>query len=294
MIKNNEYNLIIGSHVGLSAKNKYLLGSLNEALSYGANSFMIYTGAPQNTIRTPLEKMYIPEFHKAIKNSDINLKNIIVHAPYIFNPANRTDEAKFHFAINFLVKELNRTKAIGGNLLVLHPGAHVGQGYDKGIINSADCINYALDETTDTKIAIETMAGKGTEICYTFEQLANLLKLIKPEHQNRVVVCLDTCHINDAGYDIVNDLEGVLDNFDNLIGLDRISVIHINDSKNPLNARKDRHENIGHGYIGEETILKVIYNPRLNNIPKILETPYIDGKPPYRDEINLIKNKGNN
>lgn len=282
----------IGSHVGNSGS-KMILGSVEEALSYGANCFMIYLGAPQNTYRKPLSEMNIEAALELARNNNINPEDIIVHAPYIVNLAQQ-DSEKFNFAVRFLSQELRNTYLIGAKYMVLHPGAHVGSGSKAGIERIASGINQILDLTSDCKsvIALETMAGKGTECGRTFEEIANIIELV--DDKSRIAVCLDTCHINDAGYDLVNQYENVIKMFDNVIGLEYLKVIHVNDSKNPLDSHKDRHENIGFGNVGFETILKVCNDERFINIPKILETPYVDvskieSYPPYKYEIKMIK-----
>ena len=282
----SDYELLLGSHVSLNGPD-YYLGSVKEALSYGSNTFMFYTGAPQNTYRKPLSELKIQEGRKLIKESGIDENRIVVHAPYIINGANKTREDLFDLSIKVISSEIERTAGFGAKILVLHPGAHVSQGYDLGIENLAECLDIILSEDkTDVKIAIETMAGKGTEIGITFEQVRAIID--KCHYQERLGVCLDTCHISDAGYDI-KDVDGVLKEFDRIIGLDKLLVVHLNDSKNPRGAHKDRHENLGYGYIGFETIYKFAHHPLLNGIPKILETPYINEKPPYKQEIEMLR-----
>ncbi len=279
--------LIIGSHVGYK-KDSGLVGSVKEALSYGANTFMFYTGAPQNTKRLPIDLVNVQEADKLMKENDIQKENVIVHAPYIINLAT-DDEEKRSFAIRFLQEEIKRVETLGFTYLVLHPGSHVGCGPDKGIENIADSLNKVLEDDKKVVILLETMAGKGTEVGRTFEEIASIIA--KVNKKEKLGVCLDTCHINDAGYDL-NDFDKVLDSFDTIIGLDKLKCLHINDSKNERSAHKDRHENIGLGHIGFENLLKVIYNERLDNIPKILETPYVDKiYPPYKYEIEMIRNK---
>ncbi len=279
--------LIIGSHVGYK-KDSGLVGSVKEALSYGANTFMFYTGAPQNTKRLPIDLVNVQEADKLMKENDIQKENVIVHAPYIINLAT-DDEEKRSFATRFLQEEIKRVETLGFTYLVLHPGSHVGCGPDKGIENIADSLNKVLEDDKKVVILLETMAGKGTEVGRTFEEIASIIA--KVNKKEKLGVCLDTCHINDAGYDL-NDFDKVLDSFDTIIGLDKLKCLHINDSKNERSAHKDRHENIGLGHIGFETLLKVIYNERLDNIPKILETPYVDKiYPPYKYEIEMIRNK---
>ena len=278
--------LIIGSHVSFNKK-EGLLGSLDEALSYGANTFMFYTGAPQNTVRFPIDDETTKKAIEKMKENNINLDNIIVHAPYIVNLANNKEEDKYNFSINFLKQEIERCKKIGIKYMVLHPGSHVGLGIDAALKNIIKGLNVILEDSS-TMILLETMAGKGTEIGRNFEELKKIIDGV--ENKEKIGVCLDTCHLNDAGYDLSN-FNDVLEKFDNIIGIDKIKCVHINDSKNILGSHKDRHENIGYGTIGFDNLLSVIYNKNLDDIPKILETPYIDDKPPYKEEIEMIKNK---
>ena len=277
--------LYIGSHVGFS-KDTQLLGSLDEALSYGANTFMFYTGAPQNTIRYSINDNLTEDAKKKMQENNILLEKIIVHAPYIITLANRTDEEKYAFAINFLKEELKRVKKLGIKNVVLHPGSHVGCGVDVGIENIVYALNEVLKDVDGVKILLETMAGKGSEVGCNFDELKRIIDGVT--EKNKIGVCMDTCHMHDAGYDL-NDFDKILDEFDKIIGLDYVKCIHINDSKNIRGARKDRHENLGKGYIGLENLLKIIYHQRLDDIPKILETPYIDKLPPYKEEIALIR-----
>ena len=282
----DDYKLYIGSHVSMNSPDFYL-ESVREALSYGANTFMFYTGAPQNSFRKPVSELKIQEGRKLLAEHHIDESKIVVHAPYIINGANKARDDLFDLSINVIGSEIKRTAAFGCQLLVLHPGAHVGQGSDVGIDNLAECLDIVLsNDNTNVKIALETMAGKGSEIGITFEQIRAIID--KCHYPERLGVCLDTCHINDAGYD-VHDVDGVLKEFDRIIGLDKLLVIHINDSKNPIGAHKDRHENIGYGTIGFETLNEYIHHPLLNGIPKILETPYFNEKPPYKHEIKMFK-----
>lgn len=279
----------IGSHVSMSGKNM-LLGSSEEAVSYGGNVFMIYTGAPQNTRRKPIEELNIEAGTAHMKENGI--KEIVVHAPYIINIGNTVKKETFELGVNFLRSEIDRTAALGAKQIVLHPGAHVGAGVDEGINKIIEGLNEVLEKDQSVQIALETMAGKGTEIGRTFDELA---KIFDGVHLNeKLSVCLDTCHIHDAGYDIVNDFDGVLNQFDKIVGLDRLKVIHVNDSKNERSAHKDRHENIGFGHIGFDALHKVIHHPQLQDLPKILETPYVgedkkNKKAPYKFEINMVK-----
>lgn len=286
-------DLIIGSHVSYKS-GKQLLGSVVEALSYGANTFMFYTGAPQNTNRSTIDDNLTKEAYQLMEENGINPKNVIVHAPYIINLAN--DGASYDFAIKFLKEEIKRVDKLGMKYLVLHPGSHVGLGIEKGLDNIINGLNFVLSEDNDVIICLETMAGKGSELGTSFEQIKKIIDGVKLS--DKLMICLDTCHINDAGYDL-NNFDAVLDEFDRIIGLNNLACLHINDSKNERGSHKDRHENIGIGTIGFDNLINVIYNKRLDGIPKILETPYIgdtdDSKerlyPPYKFEIEMIKNK---
>lgn len=280
--------LYIGSHVGFK-KDTQLLGSLEEALSYNANTFMFYTGAPQNTKRNKIEDGLTLQALNIMKEKNIDYSKVIVHAPYIINLCN---ENNFEFSVNFLTEEIERVNQLGIKYLVLHPGSHVGLGEKHGIENIIKGINLAQENVKDTSnviILLETMAGKGSEVGKTIEEIEEIIEGISDK--KHIGVCLDTCHLNDAGYDM-SKFDEYLDLFDKKIGLDKIGCIHINDSKNEINSHKDRHENIGFGTIGFNNLINIIYNSRIENIPKILETPYVDKKyPPYKYEIEMIKSK---
>jgi len=280
---------ILGCHVSLSSPD-YYLGSVNEALSYGANTFMIYTGAPQNSYRLPTERLNINKGKEALKKSGMNSNHIIAHAPYIINLGNSLNPSTAELAVDFLKKELQRVADFGIKTLVLHPGSHVGAGEEEGLKQIIKGLNEVLanDNNDDVIIALETMAGKGSEIGYKFEHIRHIIDNVdRPE---RLGVCLDTCHISDAGYDVTK-VDEVLKEFDEVIGLERLRVVHVNDSKNERGARKDRHENLGYGTIGFETISKYVHHPLLAPVPKILETPYYDKKPPYKAEIAMLRAK---
>lgn len=278
--------LYIGSHVSMRGKEMFL-GSVEETLANDANALMVYTGAPQNTKRKPIDEMNIPSAEELIEKNGIKQNNIVVHAPYIINLGNTIKEEMFEFAVTFLREEIKRAEALGAKNIVLHPGAHVGAGPEAAIAQIIKGLNEIIHEDQTVKISLETMSGKGTEIGRTFEELAAIIDGV--ELKDKVSVCLDTCHINDAGYDM-NDFDGVMEEFDRVIGLDMLQVLHVNDSKNPRGSHKDRHANIGYGTIGFDNIMKVINHPRLESLPKILETPFVDGKPPYKQEISMIKN----
>jgi apurinic endonuclease (APN1) len=281
-----ENKLIIGSHVSFN-KSDQLMASIKEAISYNSTTFMFYTGAPQNTNRSPIDDFKTVEAMDLMKENNIDIKNVIIHAPYIINLANPKN---LDFGIIFLKEELERASKLGVSYLVLHPGSHVGLGVEEGIKNIIFGLNQVLEKYHgNTMILLETMAGKGTEVGRNFEEIKSILAGIK--FPNKIGVCLDTCHLNDAGYDISN-FEKLLEEFDKVIGIDKIHCVHVNDSKNEKNSHKDRHENIGFGTIGFDSLLKVIYHEKLKDIPKILETPYIDGDfPPYKQEIEMIRNQ---
>jgi len=281
----------IGSHVGMSGKEMFL-NSAMEAFSYGANTFMVYTGAPQNTRRKDINELNIDAGWNFMKQHDID--DIIIHAPYIINLANTVKPEIFELATEFLSLELERSAAMKSHTLVLHPGSHVGAGSEAGIRQIIRGINEVLTADTTCNIALETMAGKGSEIGYTFEELARIMDGVT--YNEKLRICFDTCHVHDSGYDIVNNLDDVLEQFDRIIGKERIAVFHINDSKNPCGGRKDRHENIGKGHIGARALLRVVHHPDFTHIPKILETPYIPDpvnpkhkSAPYKDEISFLR-----
>ena len=277
-------DLIIGSHVSFK-KDDQLYGSLLEALSYNANTFMFYTGAPQNTSRYPINDELTYKALEIMKEKNMDIRNIVVHAPYIINLANINN---FDFNIRFLKEEISRVESLFVDKLVLHPGSHVGLGVEEGLKNIIDSLNNVLKENTKVTICLETMAGKGTELGRTFEEIKIIIDGVKLK--DKIGVCLDTCHLNDAGYDL-NNFDSILDEFDKVIGLKYLKVIHINDSKNEKDTHKDRHENIGFGTLGFNTLLNIIYNDKIKEVPKILETPYVGKSAPYKLEIEMIRNK---
>ncbi|KQU17262.1 endonuclease IV [Bacillus sp. Leaf13] len=282
--------LKIGSHVSMSGKNM-LLAASQEAVLYGSNTFMIYTGAPQNTRRKKIEDLNIEAGRLHMEENGIS--DIVVHAPYIINIGNTTNPATYELGVNFLRSEIDRTEALGARQIVLHPGAHVGAGSELGIKRIIEGLNEVLTADDKVQIALETMAGKGTECGRSFEELAMIIDGVT--HNDKLSVCFDTCHTHDAGYNIIEDFDGVLNEFDKLVGIDRIKVLHINDSKNERGMRKDRHENIGFGHIGFKALNYIVHHPQLSDVPKILETPYVgedkkDKKAPYKFEIDMFKN----
>lgn len=281
----------IGSHVKMAGKEMFL-GSVKEAESYGANVLMLYTGAPQNTVRKEIGALNIEAGWAYAKKAGI--EEIVVHAPYIINLGNTVKPETFELAVTFLEKEIKRTAAMRSRILVLHPGAHVGAGEEAGIAQIIKGLNLVLDENEDdVLIALETMAGKGSELGRTFEELKIIYDGV--HKRDRLRVCFDTCHVNDAGYRLVEDYEGVLQQFDEIIGFSQIAAIHVNDSMNPCGARKDRHANIGEGHIGTDILKRIVHDERFAQVPKILETPWIceEGSkektiPPYKEEIALL------
>ena len=287
--------LKIGSHVSFGKEQ--LLTSTKEAVSYGANTFMFYTGAPTNTVRKEIEQKYIDEANKLMQENGIDVNDVVCHAPYIVNLGNASDEDKYNFSINFIRNELKRCDAMGITKMVLHPGnATGGLSKQEGLENIVNAINTILDGTSKCKILLETMAGKGTECGNSKEEIAYMINNINKKDQ--IGICLDTCHLSDSGVDVKN-IDTYLDELEKLVDLSYIGCVHVNDSKNEMGAKKDRHANLGDGYIGFDTILSIIYNPRLSHLPFILETPYIgdtdDAKerlyPPYKYEIEMIRNK---
>lgn len=280
--------LIIGSHVSYTNSTQ-LLGSVESAISYGANAFMFYTGAPQNTQRGEINDLVTYEAMKKMKENGIMLENVVCHAPYIVNLANNIDPEKYEFAKNFLRQEIERCVRLGVKRIVLHPGSATKLDRTDALNNIIRGLNSILYPDDNIVILLETMAGKGTELGINLEELKYIIDNI--DLQDKIGVCLDTCHLSDSGVDI-NKFDEYLDEFDKQIGIDKIGCVHLNDSKNPIGARKDRHENIGYGTIGFDTLIKVAYNKRLENIPKMLETPFVDREySPYKFEIEEIKNK---
>lgn len=283
----------LGCHVGMAGKEMFL-ASAKEAASYGANVFMLYTGAPQNTRRKDISELNIEAGWEYARQHGI--EEIVVHAPYIINLANTVKPETYELAVEFLEKEIIRTAAMRSRIMVLHPGSHVNAGVEAGIAQVIKGLNTVLNQNDDdVYIALETMAGKGSEVGRTFEELKAIYDGV--DKKDRLRVCFDTCHVNDAGYDIVNHYDEVFEEFDKVIGLDQIAVFHINDSMNPLGAHKDRHANIDKGSIGYETLHRLVHDERFIDVPKILETPWLaeEGsdkktKPPYKEEIEWLLN----
>lgn len=281
--------VLIGSHVSMKGK-EMLLGAAQEAANYNASTFMIYTGAPQNTRRKALDEMNIPAGEAFCKEN--GLSDIVVHAPYIINLGNTIKPENFGFAVEFLRAEIVRAEALGATQITMHPGAHVGAGVEAAIQQIVKGLNEVLHPGQTAQIALETMAGKGTEIGRSFDEIAKIIDGVTLNE--KLSVTLDTCHTNDAGYNVKEDFDGVLNEFDHIIGLDRLKVVHVNDSKNPMGSHKDRHENIGFGTIGFEALNKIVHHEALTKVPKILETPFVgedkkNKKAPYGHEINMFR-----
>ncbi|GAA6237067.1 deoxyribonuclease IV [Apilactobacillus micheneri] len=286
-------NFLIGSHVSMNGS-KMFLGSAEEAKSYDENTFMVYTGAPQNTRRKPIDELRADDGKAYMK--DNNLEEVVVHAPYIINLGNVNKPRNFHFGINFLHDEIKRAEAIGATQIVLHPGSHVGAGADAAIKQISAGLNEVIEPDQKIQIALETMAGKGTEVGRNFEELAQIIDGV--EDNEKLSVTFDTCHTSDAGYDIKNDFDGVLNEFDHIIGLNRLKVVHLNDSKNPMGSHKDRHEIIGLGDLGFDCLNYVAHHKNLVDVPKIMETPAVtidkDKKKkvsPHYFEVQMLKNE---
>ena len=284
----------IGSHVSFKSGDQ-LFGSVKEALSYNANTFMFYTGAPQNTKRCEIDYDLTLKAINLMNENNINLKDVVIHAPYIINLANSEKKESYLFGIEFLKKEIKRASMIGVEKLVLHPGSFVNLDIKTGIKNVIDALNHVITPNQSVKICIETMSGKGSEVGFKLEHIKEIIDNVL--YPDKVMVCLDTCHLNDAGYNM-NEFDLFLDEFDKIIGIEKIGCVHINDSKNPIGSKKDRHENVGFGYIGFDSLINIIYNEKLKDVPKILETPYISvsgGKDrtyaPYKFEIDMIRKK---
>lgn len=284
--------MIIGSHVSFGAEQ--LLGSVKEAISYGANTFMFYTGAPQNTIRKEIDEKKLEDAYFLMKENGIDSDKVICHAPYIINLANNKEISKYEFSINFLKQEIVRCEKLGIKYIVLHPGSAVGLERKIALNNIVEALNQILKSEMKVTILLETMAGKGSELGCSLEEINYLILNIK--EKSHIGVCIDTCHLNDAGYDM-SKFDEFLDSFERMIGLNYIKCVHINDSKNVIGSHKDRHENIGFGTLGFDNIIKIINHDKLKDVPKILETPYIGESdedknriyPPYKFEIEMLK-----
>ena len=278
--------LLIGSHT--SFREKQLLGCVESALSYGANTFMFYTGAPVNSIRRNIDSELTKKAHELMNLNNINPDNLVCHAPYVVNLANNSNPHLYEFAINFMKSEIKRCELLGISKLIVHPGSHVNLTREQGLENIINALNMILDNNNKVTILLETMSGKGSECGCNLRELGTIINGVK--NNKYIGVCIDTCHLNDSGVNM-GDFDAFLDEFDKIIGLEKLQCVHINDSKNSLGIPKDRHANIGFGTIGFENILNIVYNERIKNVPKILETPGFEDKPTYKFEIDMLKNK---
>ena len=287
--------LYIGSHVSY-LKDKQLVGVVEESITYNSNIFMFYTGSNQSTLRFPVNTLLTKQAHELMEKNGFYKEKCIVHAPFIINLANYAeDDSKFSFYTSFFKQELERCKELGIPNMVLHPGSFTNLTRAKGIENIARGLNYVLKSIDGVNLLLEYMSGKGTEVGSSIDDLANIINLLEEDVKKKVFVCLDTCHINDSGVDIGN-FDTFLDEFDQKIGINKIKCVHINDSYNVVGSHKDRHANFGYGTIGFDKLINVIYNPRLENIPMILETPWVNRNEknewaPYKYEIENIRNK---
>lgn len=279
--------LIIGSHTNFNSEEQ-LVSCVNQSIEYGSNAFMFYTGSNQSTLRSKINNEKTKEAFELMKKNNIDYKNVVVHAPFIINLANNSDERKYNFYIGFLRSEIQRCIDLGIRKLVLHPGSRVSIERRTALDNIINGINHAIKDFDDFDLILEYMSGKGTEVGSNIDDFVYILSNI--EKKNMVSVCIDTCHLNDSGVDL-NNFDEFLSEFDLKIGIDKIHVIHVNDSNNIIGSHKDRHANIGYGTIGFNTLLNIVYNDRLKNVPKILETPFYNDKPPYKYEIDNFKNK---
>lgn len=282
--------MIIGSHVSFDSKEQ-LLKSVKECINYNANTFMFYTGAPQNTRRCAINDELTYLALELMKQNNILFDKVVAHAPYIVNLANDNDPEKYDFSIKFIRQEVERLEQLNVKYLVLHPGSSVGIERSKALNNISYALNKILSINTNVIILLETMAGKGTECGINISEIKTIMDGV--DKKDSIGVCLDTCHLNDSGIDI-SKFDLYLDKFDKVIGIDKIKCVHVNDSKNDIGSHKDRHENIGYGTIGFDNLINVVYNDRLSDIPKILETPYVGENkeyPPYKFEIEMIRNK---
>lgn len=271
--------LNIGCHLSAS---KGFLNMGETAIELGGNTFQFFTRNPRGGSAKDID----PEDAKALISlmQENSFAKILAHAPYTLNACAKVPSIR-EFAFNTMLDDLKRMEYVPNNMYNFHPGSHVGQGIETGIELISDLLNSILWEDQTTTVLLETMAGKGSEVGSRFEELREIIDRV--ELKNKMGVCLDTCHVNDAGYDIVNDLDGVLTEFDKIIGLERLRALHLNDSKNPLGAHKDRHEKIGEGYIGKEAFGRIVNHPVLKDLPMFLETP--NELPGYAEEIKLLK-----
>ncbi len=280
-------SIIIGSQVRFNNESQ-LLGSVEEAISNNANTYMIYTGNNQSTERFLINDELTNEAHKLMKENNIDSNCVMVHAPFIINLANNKDERKYNFYISFMRKEIERCKQLGINNLIFHPGSATDLSLEDALNNLIYGINKIMKDVENFTLILEFMSGKGSEIGKNIDELKYILNNI--DCKEKIGICLDTCHMNDSGINLNNFAE-FLDLFDKEIGINKIKCIHINDSLNDIGTHKDRHTNIGYGKIGFDVLINVLYNSKLMDVPKILETPSVNGVSSYKYEIDSIKNK---
>ena len=272
--------ITLGAHLSAS---KGFVNMYETALSIGANTFQFFTRNPRGGKAKDIDIADIDEFLKLV-NANASFGTVLAHAPYTLNACSAKADVRT-FALETFKDDIARMELIPNQLYNFHPGSHVGQGEEKGIEQIAEILNEVIFEDMTTTVLLETMAGKGSEIGKTFEELNEIIKRV--EQSDKVGVCLDTCHVHDGGYDIVNSIDEVLEQFDKVIGIDRLKALHLNDSKNPIGAHKDRHEKIGEGYIGINAFEKIVNHPVLSALPMFLETPNeLDG---YAKEIELLR-----
>ncbi|MFC4768403.1 deoxyribonuclease IV [Effusibacillus consociatus] len=268
----------IGANVSIAKTG--MLAAVEETVSYNANTFMMYTRSNRGGKARPIEDFNRDEAKEIMGRHGI--LDPVVHAPYLINLASPVQDT-WEYGVELLREDIRRTSYLGIKYVVFHPGAHVGQGTDYGIKRITEGLNEILTGDEDVYVCLETMAGDGSKVGNSFEEIAEIISLVK--HQDRLGVCGDTCHLYSYGYDIVNDFDGVMQKFDDIIGLERLKVFHINDSKTPFNSRKDRHENIGLGSIGGEALMRIVHHDLLKDLPLILETP--EGR--YKEEIAYLR-----
>ena len=280
MSNENSQKFKIGCHLSAS---KGFLNMGKEIVALGGNTFQFFTRNPRGGAAKDIDEKDVEAFKKFADENGIEV--ILAHAPYTLNACS-ADESIRDFAKRTFADDLARMEYVPGNLYNFHPGSHVKQGVEIGIDYITQMLNEVLKPEQTTKVLLETMAGKGSEIGRSFEELRAIIDRV--ELNDHLGVCLDTCHVYDAGYDIVNDLDGVLKQFDEIIGIDRLYAIHINDSKNPFESHKDRHENVGFGQIGFDTLYRLYCAPELEEVPFILETPFVNEKSPYEKEISML------
>lgn len=273
--------LNIGCHLS-AAKGYAHMGK--DALKIGANTFAFFTRNPRGGKAKAIDEADAEKLRTVLKEQEFG--RLVAHAPYTLNPCSR-DEKVRNFAYIAMSEDMERMEYTPGNYYNFHPGSHVGQGIEAGIEMIADLLNRILTPQQSTMVLLETMAGKGSEVGSRFEELAAIIDRV--ELKDKIGVCMDTCHVSDAGYDIIHDLDGVLAEFDQIVGLDKLHAMHINDSMNPMGAHKDRHAKIGEGCLGVETIAQVITHPKLKHLPFILETP--NELAGYAEEIELLRNE---